>query len=113
MTDCLEGETLELATSEPAHMPEPSGGAERAVLWHQACLGSHNPALPVQAEWPGVLVVKNPPANAGGVRDGGSFPGSGRSPGGGHALQCSCLENAMDRGAWQAIVHRVAKSQTH
>ena len=50
MTDCLEGETLELATSEPAHMPEPSGGAERAVLWHQAGLGSHNPALPVQAE---------------------------------------------------------------
>ena len=42
----------------------------------------------------------------------GSIPGSGRSPGGGHdnPLQYSCLENSMDRGAWQATVHRVAKS---
>ena len=48
------------------------------------------------------LVVKNPPANAGDVRDTGSVPGSGRSPGGGHGnpLQYSCLENSMDRGAW-------------
>ena len=100
MTDCLEGETLELAISEPAHMLEPSGGTERAVLWHQAGLGSHNPALPVQAEWPRMLV--NPPANAGGIRDGGSVPGSGRSPGGGHGnpLQDSCLENPTDRGTW-------------
>ena len=47
------------------------------------------------------LVVKNPPANAGDVRDAGSLPGSGRSPGGGdgNPLQCSCLENLMDRGA--------------
>ena len=43
-----------------------------------------------------------------------SIPGLGRPPGGGHGnpLQYSCLENPMDRGAWQAIVHRVAKSQT-
>jgi len=43
----------------------------------------------------------------------GSIPGSGRSPGGGHGnpLQFSCLENPMDRGAWQATVHGVAKSQ--
>ena len=49
-----------------------------------------------------VLVVKNPPANAEDIRDAGSIPGSGRSPGGGHGnpLQYSCLENPMDRGAW-------------
>ena len=59
------------------------------------------------------LVVKNPAANAGDVRDAGSSPRSGRSPGGGHGnpLQYSRLENLMDRGAWQAIVHGVAKSQ--
>ena len=50
----------------------------------------------------GVLLVKNPSANAGDVRDAVSIPGSGRSPGGGHGnpLQYSCLENPMDRGAW-------------
>ena len=62
------------------------------------------------------LVVKNLPANvnAGDRRDLGSIPGSGRSPGGGHGhpLQYSCLENPMDEGAWQATIHRVAKSQT-
>ena len=59
-------------------------------------------------------MVKNPPANAGDIRDSGSIPGSGRSPGGGHGnpLQCSCLENPMDRQAWRATVHRVAKSWT-
>ena len=59
-------------------------------------------------------MVKNPPANAGDIRDAGSIPGSGRSPGGGHGhpLQYSCLENPMDRGAWRAIVHRIAKSRT-
>ena len=62
-----------------------------------------------------VLVVKNPPANAGDVRDAGSILGWGWSPGGGghgNPLQYSCLENAMDRGAWWATVHRVAKSLT-
>ena len=56
-------------------------------------------------------VVKNPPANTG---DKGSIPGSGRSPGGGNGnpLQCSCLENPMDRGAWRTTVHGVAKSRT-
>ena len=60
------------------------------------------------------LVVKNPPANAGDIRDAGSIPGSGRSPGEGHGnpLQYSCLENPMDRGASRATVHGVAKSQT-
>ena len=48
------------------------------------------------------------------VRDVGLIPGSGRSSGGGHSnpLQYSCLENPMDRGAWQAAVHVVPKSQT-
>ena len=64
--------------------------------------------------FPGGLVVKNPPANAGDLRDIGSIPGSGGSLGGGNGnlLQYSCLENSIDRGAWWAIVHGVAKSQT-
>ena len=59
-------------------------------------------------------MVKNPPANAGDSRNMGSIPGSGRSPGAGNGnpLQCSCLENPMDRGAWHAAICRVAKSQT-
>ena len=54
-----------------------------------------------------VLVVKTPPANAGGIRDAGLIPGSGRSPGGAHGypLQYSCLESPMERGAWWATVH--------
>ena len=61
-----------------------------------------------------VLVVNNPPANAGDKRHTGSVPGSGRSPGAGHGnpLQYSCLENPMDTGAWQATVHRVTENQT-
>ena len=61
-----------------------------------------------------VLVVKNLPVNAGDIRDVGSISVLGRSPGEGHGnpLQYSCLENHMDRGAWQAIVHRDAKSWT-
>ena len=59
-------------------------------------------------------MVKNSPANAGSIRDRGSIPGLGRSPGGGHGnpLQYSCLENPIDRGAWQATVYGVAKSWT-
>ena len=55
------------------------------------------------------LVVKNLPANVGDV---GLIPGLGRFPGGGHGnpLHYSCLENPMDRGAWQATVHAVAES---
>ena len=57
------------------------------------------------------LVVRNPPVSAGDIRDLGSIPGSGRSLGREHGnpLQCSCLENPMDRGAWQAIVHSVTQ----
>ena len=59
-------------------------------------------------------MVKNPPAYAGDTRDVGLMPGSGRAPeeGNGNPLQCSCLENPMDRGAWRATVHGVAKSRT-
>ena len=59
-------------------------------------------------------MVNNPLADAGDVTDTGSIPGSERSPGGGHGspLQYSCLENSMDRGAWQATVHGVAKCWT-
>ena len=59
-------------------------------------------------------MVKNPPANAGDIRDVDLIPGSGRSPGGGHGnpLQYSRLEKPMDRGDWMATVHGVAKSQT-
>jgi len=58
-----------------------------------------------------VLLVKNPPAIAGDIRDVHSIPGSGSSPGegNGNALPCSCLVNPMERGAWQAIVHGVTK----
>ena len=63
---------------------------------------------------PGDAVVKNPPDNAGDARDVGLIPGLERSygEGNGNPLQYSCLENSMDRGAWWAIVHGVAKSQT-
>ena len=59
-------------------------------------------------DYPGGSVVKNPPTTAGDV---GSFSGSGRSPGkeNGNTLQYSCLGNPMDRGAWWATVHRVAR----
>ena len=59
------------------------------------------------------LVVKNLPASAGDLRDTALIPGSGRFLGEGHGnpLQSSCLENPVDRGAWRATVHRVAKSR--
>ena len=59
-------------------------------------------------------MVKDLPAMQEIIRDVGSVPGSGRSPGkrNGYPFQYSCLENSTDRGAWQAIVHGVTKSQT-
>ena len=61
-----------------------------------------------------VLVVKNPPAKAGDVKDTGLIPGLGRSPGGGQSnpLWYFCLENPMDKGSWWTAVHRVTKSWT-
>ena len=59
------------------------------------------------------LLVKNPPVNAEDIRDVDSISGSGRSPGEGNGdpFQHSCLENSMDRGAWQTTVHGVPNSQ--
>ena len=80
------------------------------LFFFYCCLLFHGMDLASQV----VLVVKNRPANAGDMRDVGLIPGSWRSPGGGHGnpLHYSCLENPMDRGAWQGTVHRVIKSQT-
>ena len=57
-------------------------------------------------------MVKNLPTNSRDTRDLGLSPGSGRSPGGGNGnpLQYSCIENSMDRGAWQASVYGIAES---
>ena len=70
--------------------------------------------MPPTVGFPGGSVVKNPPPSAGDAGDSGSTPESGRFPGGGNGspLQYSYLENSMDRGAWQATIHDVAKSQT-
>ena len=83
------------------------------------CVSSHHghfKCLTVLSTIPSqvALVVMNPPANAGGLRDVGSISGLERSPGGGsgNPLQYSCLENSMNRGAWRATVHGVTKSQT-
>ena len=61
-----------------------------------------------------MLEVKDPPAGAGDLRNAGSIPESEKylGEGNGNPLQYSCVENPMDRGTWQATVHRVAKSQT-
>ena len=71
------------------------------------------PIQVVTTSWgfPGGSVIKNLPDNAG---DAVSIPGSGRSPGGGkgNPLQCSCLKNPMDRGAWLTTVHTVTESRT-
>ena len=68
-------------------------------------------AVRISQGFPGGPVVKNQPANAGDRGDSSSVLGSGRSPrsGNGNSFQYSCLENPMDRGAWQSTVHRVAK----
>ena len=74
-------------------------------------VGYMNDGLP---SFTGGAVVKKLPASAADIRDIGSVPGSGRSLGGGHCnpLQYSCLEDPMDRGAWQAAVHGVTKNGT-
>ena len=94
-----------------------SGGKEHegrggGVALREAAHYSVKNSSPRQG-FPGGTVVKNPPANAGDVRDVGSIPGSGRSPrgGNGNLIQYSSPENPMDGGAWQ-VTDRVAKSQT-
>ena len=81
------------------------------ALWQVR--GENTTAVPNVQGFPGGSVVKNPPADAEEAGDADSIPGLGRSPGGGHSnpLGCSCLENPVDRGAWWATVHRVAKNQ--
>ena len=83
----------------------PTAESSRVLIWlrYSKCQASQV-----------ALVVKNPPANAGDLRDASLIPGWGRSPGGRHGnpLQYFCLENPMDRGAWWATVHGVTKSQT-
>ena len=79
------------------------------------CIPWRSPFLGTDAPWAALEGFPGgAPANAGDIRDPGSIPGWGRSPGGGHGnpLQYSFLENLMDRGAWQATVHRVAQSRT-
>ena len=68
----------------------------------------------VKSFFSGGAMVKSPPASAGDVRDVGSIPGLGRTPGGGdgNPLQYSCLENTTDRSTWWATGHRVAKHWT-
>ena len=88
------------------HRPESHGVPFLGLIFREVllcCLG-----------FPGGSVVKNLPASAGAAGDAGSVPGLGRSPGEGNdnPLQCSCLGNPMDRGAWRASVYEVVKSQT-
>ena len=82
--------------------------AVNGVAWVGHCLATEQQHILV------LIVLKNPPANAGNIRDVGSIPGSERSPEGGHSnpFQGSCLENPMDRGAWRTTVHGVEKNHT-
>ena len=83
----------------------------RLSLWGASVSSSINGCNYI-IHFPGGAVVKNPSANAGDTGEVGLIPGLGRSPGGGNGnpLQCSCLENLMDRKAWGATVHGVARS---
>ena len=96
-------ETLQRRPDDPAAASFPSHHTLHCLILF----------FPTQG-FPDGSVVKNPPVNAGDTGDAGSSPRSGKSPGerNGNLLQCSCLENPMDRGAWQATVHGVAQSQT-
>ena len=99
-------------TRENSHEKVPHGLYIHSFLCHHLSFYGN----PAQYSWASlmVLVVKNPPANAGDITDAGLIPGLGKSPEGGHGnpFQDSCRENPMDRGAWWATVHEVAKSWT-
>ena len=86
-------------------------GIGRQILYHQCHLGSPHSSL-VQASQV-AQIQKNPPANAGDIRDTDSISGSGRFPRGknGNPLHCSCFENSVVRGAWQVTVHEIAIRQ--
>ena len=88
-------------------------------VWYHFCIKGNHRYVYVSSSihkkvFPGFTVVNNPPANSEDAGNSDSIPGLGISPGVGNGkpLQYSCLENSMDRGAWQATVHEVAKSQT-
>ena len=95
-------------------------GLGETIHWAegQAIKGPGRMLLPhwsiVALGFPGGSVVNNLPPNAADTRDTGSIPGSGWSPGEGvgNPLQYSCMQNSVDRGAWQATGHGVTKSQT-
>ena len=89
-----------------------SGAPHICIIWSEFCPLSLIPknmhhGIAVSQGFQVALMVKNPLANAEDTGDLGSIPGSRRSPGGGHgnSVQYSCLENPMDRGAWQATFH--------
>ena len=95
----------------------PVGSSLVAALWGADSSCNVSPIVEVGGlSWgfPGGSVVKDLPASAGDTGDMGLIPGSGGSPGGGNGnpLEYSCLENSMDRGAWQVTVHGVTKSWT-
>ena len=114
---CKESDTTELNDCPWNRLPFPSPGdlpypEVEHVSWIPGTLFlSH---LRFQKASQVGLVVKRLTANARDIRDVGLIPGRGKSPGEGHGnpLQYSCLENPMDRGAWQATVHGVTKGQT-
>ena len=75
---------------------------------------SYSPVVVSEKAFQAVLAVKNLLASAEDRKDMSSIPGSRRLPGvgNGNPLQCSCLENPIDKGAWRAIIHGVTKTQT-
>ena len=100
--------------------PDPNGMKHFAFEENKYQQGKHSEYYPIlvivlhlQASQV-ALVVKNLPANPGDIRDADANSGLGRCPGRGHgnSLQYSCLENPMDREAWQATVHNITKNQT-
>ena len=104
-----------LGLKSDALSPKPARPPHRALSWSVSFLGCQVPCLWNEVTILAQLRGKESTCNAeGDTGDMGWIPGSGRSPGGGHGnpLQYSCLQNALDRGAWWATVHGVTKSQT-
>ena len=97
-------DTIRLPSRIPIQLPAPLSWTNYPNLFRQYLKGASQM----------VLELKKLTANAGDVRDRGPIPGLGRSPGGGHGnpLQCSCLENPMDRGACWTTAHRTAQDKT-
>ena len=91
-------------------MGKMSGSLQTSLGWRVTSNPQHFKSINLSSQV--ALVVKNPPANAGDIKDAGLIPGSGRSPVGRHGnpLYYSCLENPMDRGAWKFTFHRSQKS---